>query len=85
MCLCGICRRRVCPPACPNHRAEYTEYCNICGCGILRGESFYRLAGGVTVCASCAEELSVYGFAAKCREAGLAVVTDALGMTEEVA
>lgn len=83
--MCPICKRRMCLPGCPNYRALYTKKCRICGCGICHGENYYRLCGDVTVCAACAEELSVYGFAVKCDEAGVRSVADALDLTEVVA
>ena len=83
--MCPICKRRVCLPACPNRKSDYEKRCAVCGCGICRGERYYRICGGVTVCEACAEEVSLYEFATKCKEAGVLTVLDTLDLTEEVA
>lgn len=82
--MCKICRHRTCLPACPNYRADAVATCGVCGDEICRGEPFYKLSGGTTVCQVCAEELSLYGFLQKCRAAGVHSVTDLFELTEEV-
>lgn len=59
------------------------KVCIICRGRISPGESCYRMCGDVLCCRCCAEELSLYGFLARCREEGADRVLNALKLTEE--
>lgn len=53
--MCEICHQYPCNVACPNSDEEAVTSCDLCGCGLSAGTTYYRI-NGIKICEDCIDD-----------------------------
>lgn len=53
--MCEICHQYPCNVACPNSDKEAVASCDLCGCGLAAGTTYYRI-NGIKACEDCIDD-----------------------------
>lgn len=53
--MCEFCHQYPCNVACPNSDEEAVTSCDLCGCGLSAGTTYYRISG-IKICEDCIDD-----------------------------
>lgn len=53
--MCEFCHQHPCNVACPNSSEEAVTSCDLCGCGLSAGTTYYRI-NGIEICEDCIDD-----------------------------
>lgn len=58
--MCEICHQHPCNVACSNSDEEAVTSCDLCGCGLSAGTTYYTISG-IEICENCID-----GYVSEC-------------------